>query len=46
MNNEIKSKLDIVFISWDQDQETFDEYFNDMPWKALPFHGMFKFIFK
>jgi thiol-disulfide isomerase/thioredoxin len=41
INNEVKNKLDIVFVSWDKDQEGFNEYFNEMPWKALPFSGMF-----
>lgn len=33
-------KLSIVFISCDEDQATFDKYFKDMPWKALPFSSM------
>jgi hypothetical protein len=33
-------KLEIVFISSDEDQATFDEYFKEMAWKALPFSGM------
>jgi hypothetical protein len=41
VNNEIKDKLDIVFVSWDENQADFDEYFKEMPWKALPFSGMF-----
>ncbi len=41
INNEIKDKLDIVFVSWDENQADFDEYFKEMPWKALPFSGMF-----
>ncbi|CAF4979382.1 unnamed protein product [Rotaria sp. Silwood1] len=36
-NEEIKKKLDIVFISFDHKQEDFDEHFKEMPWKALPF---------
>jgi nucleoredoxin len=40
INNDIKNKLDIVFVSWDEDQDTFNEYFKEMPWKALPFSGM------
>ena len=31
------SKFDIVFVSSDRDQGSFDEYYNDMPWLALPF---------
>jgi len=41
INNEIKDKLDIVFVSRDKDQAAFDEYFKEMPWKAIPFSGMF-----
>ncbi|CAF4033577.1 unnamed protein product, partial [Rotaria sp. Silwood1] len=37
LNKEVKDKLDIVFISWDEDQAAFDEYFKEMPWKAVPF---------
>ncbi|CAF2584474.1 unnamed protein product [Rotaria sp. Silwood2] len=37
VNDEIKNKLDIVFVSCDENQEGFNEYFKDMPWKALPF---------
>jgi nucleoredoxin len=32
--------LEIVFVSCDEDQDAFDEYFKEMPWKALPFSGM------
>lgn len=31
------SKFEIVFVSWDKDESTFTEYFNTMPWLALPF---------
>ncbi|CAF1135579.1 unnamed protein product [Adineta steineri] len=37
INNEIKTKLDIIFISWDENSQGFDEYLKEMPWKALPF---------
>jgi len=30
-------KLEIVFVSFDREQEAFDEYFAEMPWAALPF---------
>jgi nucleoredoxin len=30
-------KFEIVFVSSDKDQSSFDEYFGEMPWKALPF---------
>ncbi|XP_014523627.1 probable nucleoredoxin 1 [Vigna radiata var. radiata] len=38
--HEIKAKgnaLEIVFISSDKDQASFDEFFGGMPWLALPF---------
>ncbi|CAF3901938.1 unnamed protein product [Rotaria sordida] len=38
-NDEIEKKLEIVYISYDKDQATFDEHFKKMPWKALPFSG-------
>jgi len=31
-------KFQIVFVSSDRDQASFDEYYNEMPWLALP-HG-------
>ena len=40
IRDELKDKFDIVFISWDKDQSSFDEYFKEMPWKALPFSGL------
>ncbi|KAJ4960242.1 hypothetical protein NE237_020152 [Protea cynaroides] len=38
--HEIKAKDDsfeVIFISWDNDQASFDEFFSEMPWLALPF---------
>ena len=29
--------LEIVFISSDRDEKSFTEYYNEMPWLALPF---------
>jgi len=29
--------MEIFFVSSDRDQKAFDEYFAEMPWKALPF---------
>ncbi|CAF1007665.1 unnamed protein product [Didymodactylos carnosus] len=38
LSDDIKSKFDIVFVSSDQDQASFDEYFHqEMPWKAIPY---------
>lgn len=35
---DLKSKgLEIVFVSSDQDQSAFDEYFGEQPWYALPY---------
>jgi nucleoredoxin len=39
----IGERLEIVFISSDEDQANFDEHFKEMPWKALPFARMSKF---
>ena len=36
-DGENASNFDIVFVSSDRDQAGFDEYYNDMPWLALPF---------
>eukprot|EP00928_Gymnodinium_smaydae_P082462 TRINITY_DN657_c0_g2_i3.p1 TRINITY_DN657_c0_g2~~TRINITY_DN657_c0_g2_i3.p1 ORF type:complete len:405 (+),score=96.95 TRINITY_DN657_c0_g2_i3:89-1303(+) len=35
--NGLKDKMEIVFVSSDRDQKSFDEYFAEMPWLALPF---------
>ena len=32
-----KDKLEIVYISLDKDEKTFDEYYETMPWLALPY---------
>jgi nucleoredoxin len=29
--------MEIVFVSWDRDQSSFDAYYKDMPWVAMPF---------
>ncbi|CAF1253769.1 unnamed protein product [Didymodactylos carnosus] len=31
------TSFDIVFVSSDEDQSSFDEYYKEMPWKAIPF---------
>merc|ERR1711939_306117 len=33
----LKDKMEIFFVSSDRDQKSFDEYFAEMPWQALPF---------
>ena len=36
--NKFKNKnLEVVFVSSDRDQDQFNEYFQEMPWFALPF---------
>ncbi len=40
MNNEVKDKLDIVYVWSEEPEADFDEYFKEMPWKTLPFSGM------
>ncbi|KAK3090987.1 hypothetical protein FSP39_016277 [Pinctada imbricata] len=30
-------KIEIIFISWDYDVEDFNDYYEDMPWLALPY---------
>ena len=32
-----QGKLEIVFVSSDQNADQFKDYFKDMPWKCLPF---------
>lgn len=39
LSDDMKKNFDIVFISLDKEQSQFDEYFKDMPWKALPYVG-------
>ena len=34
-----KAKFEIIFISSDRDQKSFDEYFKEMPWKSIPYSG-------
>merc|ERR1712130_685283 len=35
---DLKAKgLEIVFVSSDRDEDAFKEYFNEMPWLALPY---------
>ncbi|CAF3576239.1 unnamed protein product [Rotaria sp. Silwood1] len=36
---ELQDRFDIVFVSSDQDEKSFNEYFQTMPWKAMPFSG-------
>jgi len=35
--NGLKDKMEIFFVSSDRDQKSFDEYFAEMPWQALPY---------
>jgi len=36
-NNGLKDKMEIIFISSDRDQASFDDYFKEMPWLALDY---------
>jgi len=33
----LKDKMEIIFVSSDRDEASFNDYFKDMPWLALPF---------
>merc|ERR1712113_1192301 len=33
----LKDNMEIIFVSSDRDQASFDDYLKDMPWLALPF---------
>jgi nucleoredoxin len=33
------TEAEIVFVSWDRDDKAFKEYFDEMPWLAVPFEG-------
>ncbi|CAF1027729.1 unnamed protein product [Rotaria sordida] len=33
-----EKKFEIIFISSDNDEDSFDEYYNDMPWLALDYN--------
>lgn len=35
--SKFENSFEIVFISFDEDEDGFNEYFKEMPWKALPF---------
>jgi nucleoredoxin len=37
LREEDGSALEIVFVSSDQDDSAFQEYYGEMPWTALPF---------
>ncbi len=43
-NNEVKDKLDIVFVSCDEDEEAFNDHFKEMPWKVLSFSSILKYF--
>lgn len=34
-----KKGMEIIFLSGDQDQKQFDEYYKEMPWAAVPFEN-------
>lgn len=35
-------QLEIIFISWDGDEDSYKEYYNSMPWLSLPFDSDLK----
>lgn len=37
-NNGLSKGAEVLFVSSDQDQASFDEYYSQMPWLAVPFH--------
>jgi nucleoredoxin len=39
MEPALKEKFEIVFVSSDENDDTFNEYFQTMPWKAVQFSG-------
>ena len=36
-DSDVGSKLEIVFISSDDSEEEFDQYYGEMPWTAIPY---------
>lgn len=36
-NDGLKDKMEIIFVSSDRDERSFESYWEEMPWKALPF---------
>jgi nucleoredoxin len=36
-NEGLKDKMEIIFVSSDRDEASFNEYFAEMPWQCLPF---------
>lgn len=36
---EMGKNFEIVFTSWDKNQSQFEEYFSEMPWKAIPYEN-------
>ena len=36
-NEQASDKLEIVFVSSDRDQSSFDGYYGEMPWACVPF---------
>ena len=37
--NSNEKKIEIIFISGDRDEKSFADYFQDMPWLALPYEN-------
>merc|ERR1711924_153260 len=36
-NAGLKDKMEVIFVSSDRDQASFDSYFGEMPWQCLPY---------
>ena len=32
-----RDDFEIIFVSWDNDEEEFDEYYGEQPWVTLPY---------
>ncbi|CAF4459971.1 unnamed protein product, partial [Rotaria magnacalcarata] len=33
----VEDKFEIVFVSWDNEENAYENFYKEMPWKALPF---------
>jgi nucleoredoxin len=38
-NAGLKDKMEVIFVSSDRDQASFDSYFGEMPWQCLPYEN-------
>ncbi|KAK3090613.1 hypothetical protein FSP39_013145 [Pinctada imbricata] len=35
----MSSKFEVIFVSNDRDESSFQQYFRQMPWHAIPYYG-------